>query len=370
MLTCLTSGLMLLAVLGCADYPGEEEVAGGEWHGAWIDSAAIVRLGADDDLPLYQVRGAVLSGDTIVVAERSTGQLHFFNRGGEFLKSVGGLGEGPGEFRMLGSLHKAGEQLYVYDYLLRRLSVFATDGSYLRSVQIRPAEGYSDAALEAVLADGCLLVAAYPLGDGPYTGFYRRTEILLRYDAEGSYMDSLLVYQAAESFEKTHPDGGQTMGRVPFGKRTAAEAYGTQFYLIENNDFTIEVFDQSGGKLREMRASNDVQAPVSAEHARAKRMRHSPRVRDELPMPDSFPPYGWHGLTTLGLAHVSSVGDLWVLNGEDLPAWTVFTEDGTERGHVRALEVLDVLDADDEIALVLHRDDLDVETVQVRRIRQ
>lgn len=361
---------LLLAVMACWDDRPGGSVVSAEWQGAWIDTIPIARLGEGDNIPLYQVRGAVLSGDTIIVAERSTGKIHFFNRTGEFLKSVGGLGEGPGEFRMLGRVHKVDEQLYVYDYQLRRMSVFSSDGSFLRSIQISPADGFSRVALGDVFADGSLLVHAYPQGDGPYRGYYRRTEILLRYDAEGSYLDSLGVYQGVEMYEKTRPNGGQIMARVPFGRRSAVAGSGTQYHLIENNDFTIEVFDQGGGKLREMHALENRQAPVSAEHARAIRGRYFSEVRDELPMPDSFPPYGWHGPPKMQLASVSSVGDLWVLNGEDLPAWTVFTEDGTERGHVRGFEEIDVLDADDEIAVVLHWDELDVETVEVRRIRR
>jgi hypothetical protein len=361
---------VLLAVVGCADDRGEKNVASGEWQRAWIDTVSISRLGEQDDLPLFQVAGAALSGDTIIVAERSTGQLHLFSRSGKLLRSAGGLGEGPGEFRILWGLQKVGSAVHIYDIQLRRVSTFRSDGSFVRTFRIDPVDGFSATSLAGVFNDGSLLVYAYPQGDGPYTGFYRRTEILLRYDSEGNYLDSLGVYEGEDTYQKQLPQGGEFIARVPFGRRSAAALSADQYYLIENNDFAIGVFDQGGRKLREMQASENRQAPVSPEHARAIRSRYSPEVRGQLPMPDSFPPYGWHGPPKIRLMHVSSVGDLWVLNGEDLPAWTVFTKDGTERGHVRAFEELDVLDADDEIAVVLHWDELDVETVQVRRIRQ
>jgi hypothetical protein len=176
------------------------------------------------------------------------------------------------------------------------------------------------------------------------------------------------AYEGEQTYLKQNPQGGQIIARVPFGRRSAVAVSNTQYYLIENNDLGIDVFRQDGRKLREMHASVDNRAPVSPKQARAARARHRPEVRSELPIPDSFPPYGWRGPPKMRLMHVSTVGDLWVLNGDDLPAWTVFTEDGTERGYVRVLEELDVLDADDEIAVVLCWDELDVETVEVRRI--
>ena len=362
----------------------DREVAGGEWDGAWIDTIPVARLGEADNIPLYQVRGAVLFGDTIVVAERSTGKLHFFNRTGEFIKSAGGLGGGPGESEYLWGVQRLGEHLYTYDVVQRRVSQFASDGSLLRTFRIDPVEEYTNVFLAGVFADRSLLVVANIVHDGQVQGAYRRRVVLLRYDSTGAYVDSLHPYFGGDLYAESTPTYNYS-GQIPFGRRTISLPYGSHYYLLENNDYSIGVFDQDGMKVRELRPQEEPPEPVTPEHSEAIRKYYGPHpdlpswvapkmvdLFDRLPIADTFPPYGWYGnpKKDLKVASVSSVGDLWVLNGDELPGWTVFTEDGSVRGHVRALEVLDVLDADDEIAVVLRWDELDVETVEVRRIRR
>jgi hypothetical protein len=372
-----------LAFAGCSGELRNSDAARAEWEGAWIDTMAVALLGRGDDIPLYQLRGAVLSGDTIVVAERSTGKLHFFKRSGEFLKSVGGLGGGPGEFDYLWRIQKVGEDIYAYDITMRRVSQFASNGSFVGSVRIDPVEGYTNLGLAGVFADGSLLVGAFTVDDGRYEGLYRRTVVLLRYDAEGTYLDSLGAYEDSDHYAESASTYGY-MTLAPFGRRAISLPSGGHYYVLENNDYRIGVFDQNGTKVRELRPAEEPRVPVSPEHLEAIRRYYAsfwskvpdavaPKIRDvfdRIPKPDTFPPYGWHGGARVEIARVSSVGDLWVLNGDDLPGWTVFTEEGTVRGHVRAFEELDVLDADDDIAVVLCWDELDVETVEVRRIRR
>ena len=372
----LTTFLLWLVVAGCSgDHPDGNAVKA-RWQGsAWLDTIALARFGGNDSMPLFQVTGAVLSGDTIIIAERSTGSLHFYRRTGEFLRTVGGVGEGPGEFSRLTWVQKVGERLFAYDILLRRLSEFTSEGSFLRSVQIDLVEGYTSVGLLGVFVDGSLLVAAFARGeDVPIQGVRRRRTVLLRYDGDGLFVDSLGTYEGVETYVAPMPRGGQTIARLPFGRRSVARASGSEYYVLENNDYGIAVFDQSGRKVRELRPREETQATVSDKHVRAvrdryKRGRYKSEVLEKIPIPGKFPPYGWHGLRRLALLHVSAVGDLWVLNGDDHPAWTVFTNGGTVRGKVRAFQEVDVLDADDDIAVVLHWDELDVETVEVRRIR-
>jgi hypothetical protein len=373
---------LALAALACSGDLRETNAARAEWHGAWIDTVPVVRLGGEIDLPLFQVRGAVLAGDTIIVAERSTGKIHFFNRTGEFLKSVGGLGQGPGEFDWLLKIQKQGEDLYAHDPLLRRVSQFASDGSFIRSVRIDPEEEYSGAVLAGVFADRSFLVAALAVGDRRVEGIYRLPAVLFRYDSAGTYVDSLYSYLNDDSYSETTSTYGYG-SQVPFGRRTISLASGSHYYVIENSDYGIGLFHENGTKVRELRPPQEPRVPVSPQHLEAIRrywgnlpgipdpvaakMR---RVFDRIPKPDTFPPYGWYGGPRVQIASASSVGDLWVLNGGELPAWTVFKQDGALRGHVRAFEEIDVLDADDEVAVVLHWDELDVETVEVRRIRR
>ncbi len=65
----------------------------------------------------------------IHLVDPGTNQVHSYDMNGSYLRSLGGKGEGPGEFQSITSLTVDGEnRLYVYDSLLSRLTVFTIDG--------------------------------------------------------------------------------------------------------------------------------------------------------------------------------------------------------------------------------------------------
>ena len=80
-----------------------------------------------------------LEDGRLVVLNRSSRQLLMFGRDGEFLRSVGRRGEGPGEFVdpiELGVI--GGDSIVVWDWGLGRLVLFGADGSHGRSVRLQP----------------------------------------------------------------------------------------------------------------------------------------------------------------------------------------------------------------------------------------
>ena len=96
---------------------------------ARIDNVPLLTIGDDPEDPLYRVIGAVLVGDTLIVAQASSMTLRFHDRRtGEFLRSVGGPGEGPGEYEGLVSLQRAGDKLYTYDLQAYRMTVLDLSG--------------------------------------------------------------------------------------------------------------------------------------------------------------------------------------------------------------------------------------------------
>ena len=75
----------------------------------------------------------------LVVLNRGSQELLVFGRDGEFLRSIGGRGEGPGEFMDPIELDfVAGDSIVVWDWELGRLVLFGPDGSHGRSVRLHP----------------------------------------------------------------------------------------------------------------------------------------------------------------------------------------------------------------------------------------
>ena len=108
---------------------------GEEWT---VDPVPRVDLGGEDapeEASFYRVGGAlVLSDGRIVVGNRGTNQLVFFDSSGQFLTTKGGEGGGPGEFWGLYRLWAyRNDSLLAFDDLSNRVSVFDSEGSFVRS---------------------------------------------------------------------------------------------------------------------------------------------------------------------------------------------------------------------------------------------
>jgi hypothetical protein len=139
------------------DWIQPREGAGG--RSASLDTLHVLELAADG--PLARVMSGALTDRSVVVAEASTGKLHFYDRTtGRMQRSVGRLGSGPGEFRRLDWLKARGAELYAYDAELRRLSVWTADGMLLRTVALAGETGATVPHPIDVFADGGILGAS------------------------------------------------------------------------------------------------------------------------------------------------------------------------------------------------------------------
>lgn len=75
---------------------------------------------------------AVSDDQTIFVSDPHTRKIYMFDRDGEYRGYLGGEGEGPGEFRQIGSVSLlAPDTLHVVDWELARITLFSkTDGQW------------------------------------------------------------------------------------------------------------------------------------------------------------------------------------------------------------------------------------------------
>jgi hypothetical protein len=133
--------LPLAAASGCQssdpepDTPAIFQLASGP-------SLEIGRAGGDPSHELYRVSGAVrLTDGRIVVANSGSSELRYFDSNGDYLKSVGRRGGGPGEFTGdLKLLPYHGDSLLVWDARLRRFSLFDLNGAFVRVLAMPPGD--------------------------------------------------------------------------------------------------------------------------------------------------------------------------------------------------------------------------------------
>ncbi len=136
------SGVILTAALGACAFAQDdggprivEDTLASSWQstGEWT---------LEEDLRLYGPPGGYFgavgalttdSRDNIFVLDGLAQEIHVFDSEGAHVRTVGGQGEGPGEFRMAQALAMGpGDTLWVTDPMTRRYSVFGPDGGFAR----------------------------------------------------------------------------------------------------------------------------------------------------------------------------------------------------------------------------------------------
>lgn len=348
---------------------------------------ALVTLGGEGSPPLTGVVGATIAGGRIVVGNGGTHELLLYDLNGTLQRTVGGQGEGPGEFQSLRWIQEVDGHVFAYDGGLFRLSEFDHDGEFLGSVNVIPPENFALPYPLGVFADRSILVSASATMAATYSRATTRRTVgaLLRYDAQGHYLDSIGSWTGTEVYGEPWGSAGAFMTVLPAGRRSAIAVRGSTYYVIENNDSNIQVFDTTGRQLRALSPAFPlVRAPITARDKAEFRNRRVAQIPpnvpidirgivDRMPIPDSAPWYGWDGAHELSMLRAGKDGTLWVLEYGGLlgtvPVWCLFGPDGSVRTRMTAEEQMDLLYADENVVLVHRWDDMDVETIELRELR-
>ena len=140
----MLAGAVLAAALGaCAVAEDEggtrivESTLASSWQstGPWTPEEDLRLSGPPGGY--FGIVGALTtdSRDNIFVLDGMAQQIHVFAPDGAHLRTVGGKGEGPGEFRMATALAIGpGDSLWVTDPMTRRYSVFGPNGGFARGL--------------------------------------------------------------------------------------------------------------------------------------------------------------------------------------------------------------------------------------------
>ncbi len=157
-----------LLVLGACGGEGDDggpttDDAGPE---TWtVDADPIVRIGrteGDSDYLLSEVAAVrILPNSAVAVADRTSGTVRIFDTDGTFVRSMGRIGEGPGEFSHLSELRAEGhDTLAVYDSDLGRLTRFTHAGAVAGTVRLNPDDA-RPAWYAGALSDGSTVALGF-----------------------------------------------------------------------------------------------------------------------------------------------------------------------------------------------------------------
>lgn len=340
-----------------------------------ISAAPLLEIGVLEGEEAYQFNGIAgalrLSDGRIVVANRGTSELRYYDARGRHLRSVGGKGGGPGEFQYIDvPLRLAGDSLLVGERAASRISLFTAAGDFATSYGVRAPVG--------VLADGTLVgrrTLRSP-GDQVRSGLLRDAEALVRHTRSGEELDTLGVVRGSERHLHIEQSGGTITSieiSTPLFSRSQQLAVGPdRVYAGSADSFEVEVYRPGHGLerlVRVVRPARPVTPAVLEAKKReeleaapdAERRRGVERRFAELSPPEFLPAYSGFRLDDTGV--------LWVEEyrapGEAEPRWQLFDGEGRWLTTVVTPERLRVLEIGVDYLLGVWRDELDVEYLRL-----
>lgn len=347
--------------------------AGAGWR---LDTEPILTIGEESGDLNYMFQGVShalrLDDGTIVVADRRASEIRLFDPAGVFIRTLGGSGEGPGEFGLLYEVWARGDTIWASDNLLRRVSVFDRRGDVLETIRMEMAPGRGSGSATSHFADGTFLVlnassGGVRLGSGDVqAGAVWRLD---RYSRDGRFMNEVSPLQESSRWDHDI-QGIASATYLPFSVGIPPHASGgNHVYAGQGIEASIGRWNNDGVLSRLIRWAIP-ERRVSDEDQRRYRQAYSvgPRYYDpaawarylrETPFPERMPLYR--------RLLVDAQRNLWAERfrppWEEGSSWYVFDEQGVWLGEVDTPPGLNIFEIGADYVLGMRRDELDVQSV-------
>lgn len=380
--------LQLLTVVGCtADGSGEtsaliphsvRDSAGLEVHSnptieaveQFETGTILLELGASDELPLWNIAGAVPVGDALAIADNAAGRILLVDSIGRVVRSVGGEGEGPGEFRSLGSLWKPADSLLVvFDRELQRLTGISPIGRLAFTTDMEPASLNPPLPLGLIgERTGVVLEVQF---DPPASGFAPLRALIKQFNKTGV---SVLVDTLTGAMGRVELRRGSFLGSPHFEPGLKATARGNNIWFSTCRTREVGALDSKGTlvSLIRWRGGSLAVDPDDLETYRRLRLRGldgAERERmaerfDARPASETFP--------ACDALEANSDGELLVRvyrrPGDEHELWLVFLDGQLDRTVQLPVDAK-LMWMDSTRVITVEQGELDVEYLRVRELR-
>jgi hypothetical protein len=386
----------LIAISACTE-PGERttnvtsrdsagilivETSAPTWSAAdgWqLASEPQLTIGREEGDPEYLfdgIRGVLrLTDGRIVVADGGSSQIRFFDPSGDYVEAIGRAGEGPGEFRFMGSMWRHGaDSLVVTD--LPGVTFMGSDGQFGRRSVVELAEGQYRGNPVGQLDDGALLVVTGSRGFSPAdAGTVIRDSLrFFWYNADGTFGGPITVLPSAERWG-LQAGGVTTFPYLPFASNPIWTASGDRFYTGAGRGPEVSLWRADGTLERVLRWAK-AERPVTdalKDQFRADALESARDANDrrrvelflaEVPIAESLPAYRSMLVDEEHNLWLEAYRPPWEL----APSWDVLTSDGEWLGSVSMPARFTPYQIGSDYVLGVSRDELGVERVESFRL--
>lgn len=330
---------------------------------------------------LFRVVDAVrLSDGSFAVANSGTAQVRWYDGTGTWLRTAGGEGDGPGEYRRMGDLILLrGDSLAVVDGSARRVTVLSPAGELVRDIP--------DAARRvtrvARLADGRWVgtLSNSLRAESLESGMMRPDQVWVTIAEDSAAApDTIAVIPATESYLNLNQRSGQIVSieittAVPYARATSVAVVDDGLLVATQDAPEILRYGLDGAVERIVRTGATMD-PVTEEMVEAwvdRRVEAAPPERQQgmregllnMPAGAVVPPYG--SIVT------DRAGNLWVEDYDgmtDAPHWTVYDASGERVARIALPADFTPYDIGEDWILGRELDDLEIEHVRLYRLRR
>jgi len=337
------------------------------------------RAGGDPRQEFGGVTGAFrLSDGGVAVADGVNGVIRIFDSIGAWRRDLGRRGSGPGEFvDLMGLFLLPGDTLAAWDLTHRRITRFASRGTFAGTVTFARGDGESGAPnVVGILSDGRLVIQSWRFTTPRRGSIVQRDLIPVRiYSAAGEPLDSILSLPETEVL--VQGTGNEVyQSHRPFGKVLQLRVAGDRLVVGTGDAYEIREYDPSG-RLRHIVRRHHEAAPLTgADIAAIKAARREARRAERHQLPEEpddavvFPERKPHFDDLL----IADAGTLWVREydqpARDQPSrWEVFAREGRWLGYVILPPRFRPTHIGADFVLGVRPDDYDVSHVQLLRLQ-
>ncbi|MFW6079458.1 MAG: 6-bladed beta-propeller, partial [Gemmatimonadota bacterium] len=334
------------------------------------------------------VRPFLLPDGSLAVPVLGAHAIRIFSPDGEFVRSLGRRGEGPGEFVGLTDAWARGDTVEAFDFSLRRVTRFPPDGS----AEVVNLDGALSGFISGALPDGW--VAPYIYATNIDEGGRDQVAIKL-FGRDGSEIDEIARIEGMRRFR----NGFGGSGPHPLSPRRISRVHDGRLYLAETTTPRIDVYESDGTRVDTITWEPDPNA-MSPEEAMALVVDSATVrfARGDDPYPDSDeevePAVTRRMYETADVPErtpafadmrVDREGFIWIRPYEPLVhsaalqiltratpggTWTILSPEGERVGTVEVPSDLRPTDIASDAVVGIRRDELGVETVHVHALER